>query len=185
MQTWKKKQFFVNTGIFGMHIWRKKCINYNKFKIATNCINQILNLNAFFFFLFTGATWYYNTICLAITYFASFTDYEDDIFEVISNRHVQGSKFGGKIYNFGRKSFLKSWTPRSSWSLFVPGLPVCRMFDLFSISSGSQCWGKLGLSLFLVEGWHSDWQADSTRSVKLALVWQSQRLLCILSILHI
>ncbi len=35
------------------------------------------------------------------TYFASFTDYEDDIFEVISNLHVQGSKFGGKIYKFG------------------------------------------------------------------------------------
>ena len=27
-------------------------------------------------------------------YFALFTDYEDDIFDVISNLHVQGSKFG-------------------------------------------------------------------------------------------
>ena len=34
------------------------------------------------------------------TYFASFTDYEDDIFEVISNLHVQRSKFGGKITKF-------------------------------------------------------------------------------------
>ena len=49
-----------------------------------------------FFFLFTGATWYYHTICLVITYFASFTDYEDDIFAVISNWHVQESQFGGK-----------------------------------------------------------------------------------------
>ena len=30
----------------------------------------------------------------------------------------------------------------------VEWFPVCRMFDLFFISSGSQCWGKLGLSLF-------------------------------------
>ena len=84
-----------------MHIWRKKFVNYDKFKIATNCINQIFNLNKFFFFLFTGATLYYHTICLEITYFVSFTDYEDDIFEVISNRHGQGLKFGGKITKFG------------------------------------------------------------------------------------
>ena len=82
-------------------------VNYDKFEIATNYVNQIFNLKAFFFFLFTGATWYYHTICLVITYFASFTDYEDDIFEVISNWHVQGSKFGGKINKYGGKSFLK------------------------------------------------------------------------------
>ena len=40
--------------------------------------------------------YYFN---LVFTYFASFTDYEDDIFEVISNWHVQGSKFGDKITN--------------------------------------------------------------------------------------
>ena len=57
------------------------------------------NLNAFFCFLFTGATLYYHTIYLVFRYFASFTDYEDDIFKVISNMHVQGSKFGGKITN--------------------------------------------------------------------------------------
>ena len=48
----------------------------------------------------TCATWYYHTIYLVFTYFASFTDYEDDIFEGISNLHVQGPKFGGKIYKF-------------------------------------------------------------------------------------
>ena len=36
-------------------------------------------------------------------YFALFIGYEDDIFEVISNLHVQGSKFGVK---FGGKSFF-------------------------------------------------------------------------------
>ena len=42
-----------------------------------------------------------------VTYFASFTGYEDDIFEVISNLHVQKSKFEGKIYKFGGKSQKK------------------------------------------------------------------------------
>ena len=79
-----------------MHIWLKKRVNYNTFEITTNCLNQIFNLNAFFFFLLAGATSYYHTIYLVFTYLALFTDYEDDIFEVISNLHVQGSKFGGK-----------------------------------------------------------------------------------------
>ena len=37
----------------------------------------------------------------------SFTDYEGDMFEVISNLHVKGSKFGGKFLKFGKKSFKK------------------------------------------------------------------------------
>ena len=61
------------------------------------------------------ATWYYHTICIVFTYFASFTGYEYDIFEVISKLKVQGSKFGGK-------SFKKNSTPRSSWSSFFPSL---------------------------------------------------------------
>ena len=36
-------------------------------------------------------------------HFASYTAYEDDIFEVFSNLHVQGSKFGGKFDKFGAK----------------------------------------------------------------------------------
>ena len=51
-----QKYFFVNFEIFGRHIWWKKRGNYNKFKNATNCANQIFNLKAFFFFLLTGAT---------------------------------------------------------------------------------------------------------------------------------
>ena len=127
VQNWKKNAFFVNFKILGMHIWRKIRVNYDKFVIATNCVNQIFNLNAFFFFLFTGTTWYYHNICLVITYFASFTNYEDDIFEVISNWHVHGFKFGEKINKFGGKSKKKKKkkTSRSSWSLFLSGLVQC------------------------------------------------------------
>ena len=69
-------------------------------KLRQNSVNQIYTLNAFFFFLLTGATWYYHTIYLVFTYFALFTYYEDDIFLLIFNLHVHGSKFG-------RKSFFK------------------------------------------------------------------------------
>ena len=68
-------------------------------------VNPILPLNAFFLFLFKGVKRYYHTIYLELTYFAYFTDYEDDMFEIISNLHVHGSKFGGKINRFGGKSF--------------------------------------------------------------------------------
>ena len=111
-----------------MHIWRKKRVNYNKFEIPTNFVNQIFNLNAFFFFLFTGATWYYHTIYLVFICFALFTDYEDDNFEVISNLHVQGSKFDGKVNKFDGKSQKRSWTPRSPWSLFFPSLTYQHLF---------------------------------------------------------
>ena len=75
--------------------------------LQQNSVKQIFNPHAFFFFLLAGATWYYNVIYIIFTYFASFTGYEDDIYEVISNLHVQGSKFGGKFEKFGGKSFLK------------------------------------------------------------------------------
>ena len=43
---------------------------------------------------------YYHAIYIIFTYFASFTGDEDEIFEVISDLHVQESKFGRKIYKF-------------------------------------------------------------------------------------
>ena len=92
-------------------------------KLWQDSVNKIFNTNAFFFFLLTGATWYYHAIYIVFTYFASFTGYEEDILKVISNLQVKESKFGGKIYKFGGKS-LKSWTPRSLWSLFFPSLPL-------------------------------------------------------------
>ena len=48
-----------------------------------------------------------HTLYLVLTYIALLTDYEYDIFEVISNLHVQGSAFGGIIKKIGRKCFLK------------------------------------------------------------------------------
>ena len=74
-------------------------------KLRQNSVNQILNPHALFFFLLTGATWYYHAIYIVFTYFASFTGYEDDIFEVFSNLHVQGSKFGENFDKYGGKSF--------------------------------------------------------------------------------
>ena len=105
-----QKSIFCELWNFGKaHLAGKKRVNYDKFEIATNCVNQIFNLNAFFFFLLTGATWYYHTIYLVSIYFASFIDYENEIFEVISNLHVQGSKFGGKMNKFGGVCFFKVW----------------------------------------------------------------------------
>ena len=112
-QTWKKKQYFVNFKTLGMHIWRgKKRVNNDKFKIVTNCINQIFNLNAFFFFLLTGATWYYLTIYLVFTYFESFIDYEDDIFKLFFICTFKDPNLA--------ENLKESWTLRSSWSLFFP-----------------------------------------------------------------
>ena len=68
-------------------------------------MNKLFNTNAIFFFLLTGATWCYHAIYIVFTYFESFTGYEDDILKVISSLQVQESKFGGKIYKFGEKSF--------------------------------------------------------------------------------
>ena len=41
----------------------------------------------------------------SIYIFASFTGYENYSFEVMSNLHVRESKFGGRMYQFGGKSF--------------------------------------------------------------------------------
>ena len=66
-----------------------------------------------FFFISTGATWYYHAIYIAFSYSELFTDHEDDIFKVISNLHIQlemwGSKFDGNVYKFWGKS-LKNWS---------------------------------------------------------------------------
>ena len=59
------------------------------------------------------------------TYFASFTGYEDDIFKVISNLHVEGSKFGRKNYKFGEKSLKK--------------LNSMEFMDFFSFKSATMC----------------------------------------------
>ena len=48
-----------------------------------------------------------HAIHIVFTYFTSFTGYEDDIFRFISFLHIQGSKIGGKMDQFGGKSKKK------------------------------------------------------------------------------
>ena len=79
-------------------------------KLGQNSVNQISNPHAFIFFLLTGASRYYQAFYIVFAYFASFTGYEDDIFEVISNFQVQGSKFGKKLTNLAENLF-KNLTP--------------------------------------------------------------------------
>ena len=50
---------------------------------------------------------YLHSKYIIFTYFASFTGYEDDIFEVISSLHMKGSKFGGKFKKIVGKSLKK------------------------------------------------------------------------------
>ena len=106
-----------------MQIWGKKAWITTILKLWQNSVNQTFNLNAFFFFLLTGAQWYYHTIYLVFTYFASFTDYEYDIFEVISNLHIQGSNFGGKIAKFCGKSFKKFNSTEFMMFVFSKSVP--------------------------------------------------------------
>ena len=98
-QTWKKI-FFVNSEILKYRFGGKNLEITTNLKLQQNSVNQIFNLNAFFFFPLTGGIVHYYTIYLLFTYFELFTDYEDDICQVTSNLHVQGSKFGQKIYKF-------------------------------------------------------------------------------------
>ena len=77
----------------------KKCVNYNKFEIATNSVNQIFNLNAFLL-----------TIYLVFTYFALCIDYEEDILFTLS-------KLAEFFWNLV-ENLKESGTLRSSWSLF-------------------------------------------------------------------
>ena len=72
-------------------------------KLQQDGVNQIFDPNAFF----SSFLQVLHDITMLFTYFASFTGYEDDISKVVSSLHVQESKFGGKIYKFGGKSFKK------------------------------------------------------------------------------
>ena len=102
-----EKNFFCELWNFGNAHLAEKMRKLRQILNRCKLCKSICILNAFFFFLLTGATWYYHTIYLVFTYCALYTDYQDDIFEVISNLHVHGSKFGGKINKFGGKSFRK------------------------------------------------------------------------------
>ena len=61
---------------------------------------------------------YYN---LSNYIFASFTDYKGDIFEVISNLHVQGSKFAEKLTNLA-ENLKKKLNSKSAVQDCFPGI---------------------------------------------------------------
>ena len=111
-QTWKKP-FFVHSEILYFRFGEEEKIIW----IATNLkwrhksVNPIFNPNEFFFFFLTVAIWYYHAIYRLLKRFASLTGYEDVIFDVFSNSHVQESKFGGYIHKFGGKSKKKLKSP--------------------------------------------------------------------------
>ena len=66
--------------------------------------------------------------------FLSFTGYGYDIFEVIFNLHVQGSKFGGKFDNFSEKPFKKLNSTEFMEFVFTKSgggsMPICKKFTL-------------------------------------------------------
>ena len=91
----------MNSENFGIQIWQEKnLLITTNLKLRQNSLNQIFNPCAFFFFLLTCSRRYYHATYIVFTYFASFTGYQDDIFEVIFNLHVQVSKFGGTFDKF-------------------------------------------------------------------------------------
>ena len=67
-------------------------------KLRQNSVILIFILNAFFLFLLTE---------LEYTYFALFTDYEDDCLKVFLICMFKNPNLAEKINKFGRKSFLK------------------------------------------------------------------------------
>ena len=102
----KKNNLFVNSEILAIQIWRNKSVKKTNFNSGQNNVNQIFHPHAFFFLFLTGATWYYHAIYIVFKYFASFTGYKENISIIlilISNLHVQGSKFGAKFYKFYKK----------------------------------------------------------------------------------
>ena len=94
-----EKLVFMWTQKFWEYRLGGKRVNYDKFKIQTKQCKSNIYPTCILFFLLTGGTWYYHAIYIVFTNLASFTGYEDDIFEVISNLHVQGSKFGENLTN--------------------------------------------------------------------------------------
>ena len=132
----KKKTFLCELKNFGSTDLAEKRTIPTNLKLQQNSVNQIFNHRAFFFFLLTGASWYYHAIYIVNTYFASFTGYEDDILKLfqfqIKFAHSR-IYIWRKIWQIWQKIFFffKS-TPRSSWSWFFPSLSLSYL-DCLSI----------------------------------------------------
>ena len=76
---------------------------------------------------------------IVFTYFASFTGYEDAIFEVVSNLHVEGSKFGGKLDKFGEKSFKKLNSAEYMEFVFSKSAYISIVFSVQQYSVECKC----------------------------------------------
>ena len=111
-----------------------------------NSVNNMFILNALFFSLLRGATWYNNAIYLLFTYSVPFIGYEDDILEVISNLHVQGAKCGKKK-NFDGKSFKKLNSVEFMEFVFFQ---VCLLVLSGQISVGAQNPRIITLTVYVI-----------------------------------
>ena len=124
---WSLSELYIDENL-GIRILQKMCVNYETKKIiAARLHNSNIETKfIYFFFVLIGVTWYYHAIYITLTYFASFTSYKDEIFEVSSNLHIQRCKFGEKIYKFGEIFFFLIYFMWSLLSLFVPSLRIHR-----------------------------------------------------------
>ena len=93
-----------------------------------NSVNQIFNPCSFFFFFFTGATWYYHAVYSVFTYFASFTGYTNDILKLFLICMFKYPNLAENLTNLGE--FFFNWTPQSLWSLFLPSLVTGHTWQL-------------------------------------------------------
>ena len=89
-------------------------------KSQQNSVNQIFD-HVHFSLLLTGAKRYYHAICIVFTHFASFTGYEDDIFEVILICMFTDPNLAEDLKNLPENLF-KKFTPRRLCSWFFPSL---------------------------------------------------------------
>ena len=101
---WDRLGFGMNNILWTLKMWKvkfcgKSSLITTKLELQHDCVNQIFNTNALFFFPLTGATCCYYAFYKVFKYFASFKGYEDDI----SNCPMQRSEYCKKNKKFGEK----------------------------------------------------------------------------------
>ena len=115
----------------------KNASNMTNLKLRENSVTQIFKSHAFFFFLLPGATWYCHAIYIVFTNFASFTGYENDIYEVFLIFTFKDPNLAENLTNLAENLFL-NWTPRSSlsfksaylWAWKVGGCQRCEFYQV-------------------------------------------------------
>ena len=107
VKLWKQtrnKQYFYEPWKYGIYRLAEKL---RKFRQNWNCpgpCKSHFKCKCLFFLSF-NICYIILPLPLPLSYFASFTINEDDIFEFISNLHVKRYKFGGKMDKFGKTYF--------------------------------------------------------------------------------